>query len=45
MTSLDHDAPARRRYDSPVRRQRAAETRERIVTAGIELLHATASWN
>lgn len=36
---------ARRPYDSPVRRQRAAETRERIVTAGIELLHGTASWN
>ena len=32
-------APARRRYDSPVRRQRAAETRERILTAGAELLH------
>ena len=29
----------RRRYDSTVRRQRAAETRERIVAAGAELLH------
>jgi len=38
------DAP-RRRYDSPVRRQRAAETRERIVTAGAELLHGFPIWN
>jgi AcrR family transcriptional regulator len=29
----------RRRYDSPVRRQQAAATRERIVAAGTELLH------
>ena len=38
------DAP-RRRYDSPVRRQRAAETRERIVTAGAEILHGFPIWN
>ena len=38
------DAP-RRRYDSPVRRQRAAETRERIVIAGAELLHGFPIWN
>ena len=38
-------APARRRYDSPVRRQRAAETRERILTAGAELLHGFPTWN
>jgi AcrR family transcriptional regulator len=35
----------RRRYDSPVRRQRAAETRERIVTAGAEVLHGFPTWN
>jgi len=35
----------RRRYDSPVRRQRVAETRERIVTAGAELLHGFPIWN
>ena len=35
----------RRRYDSPVRRQRAAETRERILTAGAELLHGFPIWN
>ena len=34
-----------RPYDSPVRRQRAAETRERIVLAGAELLHGFPIWN
>jgi AcrR family transcriptional regulator len=38
-------APPRRRYDSPVRRQRAAETRERIVAAGAEILHEHPTWN
>jgi len=32
------DGTARRRYDSPLRQQRAAETRDRIVTAGCEIL-------
>jgi len=36
---------SRRPYDSPVRRQRAAETRARIVQAGVEILHGTPSWN
>jgi AcrR family transcriptional regulator len=31
----------RRRYDSTLRRQRAAETRERIIAAGSELLHGS----
>jgi AcrR family transcriptional regulator len=31
-------APARRRYDNTLRRERAAQTRDRIVTAGAELL-------
>jgi AcrR family transcriptional regulator len=35
-------APPRRRYDSTLRRQRAFETRGRIVTAGCELLGASA---
>ena len=39
------DAPTRRRYDSPVRRQQVVETRARIVGAGVELLHGTPSWN
>jgi AcrR family transcriptional regulator len=35
-------APARRRYDSTLRRQRASETRDRIVAAGCELLGGSA---
>jgi AcrR family transcriptional regulator len=33
--------PARRRYDSTLRQQRASETRDRIVAAGCELLDAS----
>jgi AcrR family transcriptional regulator len=44
------DAPGeptqeRRHYDSPIRRQRAADTRERIVASGAELLHGFPIWN
>lgn len=39
------DAPASRRYNSPLRRQRAAETRERIVGAGSALVHSFPSWH
>jgi AcrR family transcriptional regulator len=35
----------RRPYDSPVRRQRSADTRERIVTAGSELVHRFEHWD
>jgi AcrR family transcriptional regulator len=43
VTSLDAGrAPARRRYDSTLRQQRASETRDRIVTAGCDLLSASA---
>jgi AcrR family transcriptional regulator len=38
-------APARRQYDAPVRAQKAAATRERIVRAGSELVHGFASWD
>lgn len=38
-------AGGRRRYDSPVRRQRAAETRDRIVAAGSELVHGLPTWD
>jgi len=34
-------AAVRRSYDSTLRRQRAAETRERIIAAGSELLHGS----
>ena len=37
--------PQPRRYDSPVRRQKAAGTRERIVSAGSRLVHEFASWD
>jgi AcrR family transcriptional regulator len=43
--TVDERASARRKYDSPVRRQRAAETRERIIAAGADLLHDFAVWN
>lgn len=35
----------RRRYDSPVRRAQAGETRERIVAAGAELVHESPRWD
>lgn len=35
----------KRKYDSSLRRQRAAETRERIIASGAELLHGLAVWN
>ncbi|MBL7499000.1 helix-turn-helix transcriptional regulator [Frankia sp. CNm7] len=40
-------APARerRRYDSPVRRERARETRERILAAGCELVRGFPTWD
>ena len=35
----------RRTYDNRARQQKAAQTRERIVTAGSELVHAFDTWN
>ena len=43
--TVNEDARPRRKYDSPVRRQRAAETRERIISAGVEILHGFPVWN
>jgi AcrR family transcriptional regulator len=37
--------PSRRRYDSPLRRQRVAETRERIVSAGATLARSFTTWD
>lgn len=34
-----------RRYDSPVRRERSAKTRARIVDAGASLVHELSSWD
>ena len=36
---------ARRQYDSRLRQQQAARTRERIVTAGSEIAHGLSSWD
>ena len=38
------DRPSRK-YDSPVRRRQAAETRERIIAAGADILHGFPVWN
>jgi AcrR family transcriptional regulator len=35
----------RRAYNSPLRRERAAETREQIICAGADLLHEFPIWN
>jgi AcrR family transcriptional regulator len=45
MATLSRPAGPRRPYDSPLRRQRAAETRDRILAAGAELLHGFPVWN
>jgi AcrR family transcriptional regulator len=42
---MDEQSPPHRRYNSPLRRQQAAETRQRIVIAGAELLHEYPTWN
>lgn len=38
-------AEGTRRYDSPLRRERSAETRERIIEAGSALVHDVSSWD
>lgn len=38
-------AEGTRRYDSPLRRERSAETRDRIIEAGAELVHELSSWD
>ena len=42
---MGEPAPQRRRYDSTLRRQRASETVERIVSAGSELVHEGPVWD
>lgn len=39
------DSAARRTYDSPLRRQQAAETRDRIIAAGAEIAHSLPAWD
>jgi AcrR family transcriptional regulator len=43
--TAEEPAPERRPYDSPVRRQRAAETRSRILRAGTALVRGFPSWD
>nr|WP_307874394.1 TetR/AcrR family transcriptional regulator [Frankia nepalensis] len=45
QVACEEDARARRRYDSPLRRERAAMTRERILAAGSELVHEFTTWD
>lgn len=35
----------RRRYNSPLRREQSARTRERIISAGAELVHGFTTWD
>lgn len=42
---MSESSIARRTYDNRARQQKAAQTRERIVAAGSELVHAFESWN
>lgn len=42
---MSESSIARRTYDNRTRQQKAAQTRERIVAAGSELVHAFDSWN
>jgi AcrR family transcriptional regulator len=44
VAALDEATGGRRSYDSPLRRQRVAETRERILAAGAALLHEVPTW-
>jgi AcrR family transcriptional regulator len=45
MEDLSTVTPERRRYDSPVRRQQLAETRERMLDAGSALVHGFPTWD
>jgi AcrR family transcriptional regulator len=44
-TAREAQPAGRRRYDSPVRRQGAADTRKRIVSAGVAVVHALPDWD
>jgi len=43
--SADDESRPRRRYDSAVRRQRAAQTRDRIATVGAALVRSQRAWD
>ena len=37
--------PTKRSYNSPLRQQQTAETRQRIIAAGVELIHEITNWD
>lgn len=43
--SEKQESPAKRRYNSPLRQQQTADTRERIILAGVELVHGFPTWD
>jgi AcrR family transcriptional regulator len=45
MMSASHATTSKRPYHSPVRRQQAADTRQRILAAASELVHGFPSWD
>jgi AcrR family transcriptional regulator len=45
MNMAESSIASRRRYDNRARQEKAAQTRERIVAAGVELVHGFDSWN
>jgi AcrR family transcriptional regulator len=45
MNMTGPSTAARRSYDNRARQQKAAETRERIIAAGTELVHGFDTWN
>jgi AcrR family transcriptional regulator len=42
---LSEPTRPRRQYESPLRRERAAQTRQRIIDAGTEIIHELPIWN
>ncbi|HET8710263.1 MAG TPA: TetR/AcrR family transcriptional regulator [Spongiibacteraceae bacterium] len=43
--AADDTTPQRRRYNSPLRQQQTADTKERIIAAGAELVHQLPAWD
>lgn len=44
-TSTERSKPSRRRYNSPLRARQAAETRQKLIRAGVELVHGFPDWD
>ena len=45
ITDNDQNSSEKRPYNSPLRKQQSADTRQRIITAGAELAHEFTSWD